>query len=251
MHIDWWTLALQTVNLVILIWLVGHFLFRPIVDIMARRQEEARKLLAEAAAGRSEADQTRAETERVRARLAASHEQRMLEAQRTAQAEYAAALARAAKEAAKLRADAEAAIARDRQLAEQAVIAHASDLAIKIAQRLLERLPAASAWNFFLDELCEQIRTLSPDLRAAFAPSHRGINSVEMVTATPLAANERERARQQVEAALNAKLELEVRVDPALIAGIELHSRQAVLRNSWQNDLGTIREALDHHDGRL
>lgn len=250
MHIDWWTLAIQTVNVVILIWLVGHFLFAPIGDIITRRQEEARKLLTEAAAARSEADRMRAESECIRAGLAASGEQRMLEAQRTAHAEHVAALARAGREAAKLRADAEAAIARDRQLAEQAVIARASDLAIKIAQRLLERLPAASAWTFFLDELCEQIRALSPDLRAAFVPSNGGINPVEMVTAAPLAADERERARQKVEAALNAKLELGVRVDPALIAGVELHSPHAVLRNSWQNDLGTIREALDHHDER-
>jgi F-type H+-transporting ATPase subunit b len=248
MHIDWWTLALQTVNVVILIWLLGHFLFRPIADIMARRQEQAGKLLAEAAAARSQADQTRAESERVRARLAASQERQMLDAQRTAQAEYAAALARAAAESAKLRADAEAAIARDRQLAEQALIARASDLAIKIAQRLLGRLPAASAWNFFLDELCEQIRGLSPDLRAAFAPANAGVNPVEMVTAAPLAADARDRACQQVEAAFNAKLALGVRVDPALIAGVELHSGHAVLRSSWQNDLDTIRKALGRHD---
>ena len=174
----------------------------------------------------------------------------MLEADRAAQVEYAAALARAAKEAAKLRTDAEVAIAHERHLAEQAVIARASDLAIRIAQQLLERLPAASAWSIFLDELCEQIRGLSPDLRAAFASSSQGFNPVEMVTAAPLAADERERARQRLEAALNAKFEIGVRVDPALIAGVELHSRHAVLRSSWQNDLDTIREALDRHDKR-
>jgi len=245
MHIDWWTLALQTINVVVLIWLMSRFLFRPIADILAQRQEQARKLLADAAAAREEADQARAEAERVRARLAANRDQQMLEAQRSAQAEHIAILARAAEEAAKLRADAEAAIARDRQLAEQAIIARASELAIKIAQRLLERLPAGSAWTLFLDELCMQIRALSPDLRAAFASANGG--PLEMVTAAPLPAEERERARQQVAAALDAKLELGVRVDPALIAGVELRSRHAVLRNSWRNDLETIRDALNRH----
>ena len=32
MHIDCWTLALQTINVVVLIWLMSRFLFRPIAD---------------------------------------------------------------------------------------------------------------------------------------------------------------------------------------------------------------------------
>ena len=55
MHIDWWTLALQTVNVLVLIWLLARFFFRPVVDIVAKRQEEANKLLADAAAARQEA----------------------------------------------------------------------------------------------------------------------------------------------------------------------------------------------------
>jgi F-type H+-transporting ATPase subunit b len=49
MRIDWWTLALQTANVLILIWLLGRFLFRPVADIVARRQDEANKLIADAA----------------------------------------------------------------------------------------------------------------------------------------------------------------------------------------------------------
>ena len=48
MHIDWWTLAFQTVNVLVLIWILARFFFRPVVDIVAKRQEEANKVLAEA-----------------------------------------------------------------------------------------------------------------------------------------------------------------------------------------------------------
>ena len=47
MHIDWWTLALQTVNVLVLIWLLARFFFRPVMD--DRRQTAGR---GEQAAGR-------------------------------------------------------------------------------------------------------------------------------------------------------------------------------------------------------
>lgn len=36
MRIDWSTLALQTINVVVLVWLLSRFLFRPVSDIIAK-----------------------------------------------------------------------------------------------------------------------------------------------------------------------------------------------------------------------
>ena len=69
MHIDWWTLALQTVNVLVLIWILARFFFRPVVNIVAKRQEEASKLLADAAAARQQAADARAEAEQARAEV--------------------------------------------------------------------------------------------------------------------------------------------------------------------------------------
>ena len=38
MHIDWWTIALQTVNFVILVWLLQRFLYRPVLRDDRRAQ---------------------------------------------------------------------------------------------------------------------------------------------------------------------------------------------------------------------
>ena len=56
MHIDWWTLALQTVNVLILIWILGRFFFRPVADLVTKRRDEATRLLSDADAARKEAD---------------------------------------------------------------------------------------------------------------------------------------------------------------------------------------------------
>ena len=50
MHLDLWTMALQTVNVLVLVWLLQHFLFRPVAGIIAARRAAADRLLADAEA---------------------------------------------------------------------------------------------------------------------------------------------------------------------------------------------------------
>jgi len=65
------------------------------------------------------------------------------------------------------------------------------------------------------------------------------------VTAAPLSTEEAERIRGAVADAFGGKPLLVFRSDPAVIAGIELHSRHAVIRNSWRSDLDRIRKELN------
>ena len=59
MQIDWWTLGLQAVNALVLIWLLAHFLFRPVVSAIAARQKAAGQLLADAQAAKAEIEAER------------------------------------------------------------------------------------------------------------------------------------------------------------------------------------------------
>jgi F-type H+-transporting ATPase subunit b len=247
MHIGWWTLALQTVNVLILIWLLAHFLFRPVAAIVARRQDEANKLLADAADVRRQADEARAGLEQARAGIAGERDKAIADAHAAAESERTAMLTQAREEMAKLRADADSAIVRDRATMEKTLIDHARDLSIDIARRLLGRIGPAAGIDAFVAGLCEQMRALPPQERAAFTQTSEG-DSVEIVTASPLGPDATERVRHAVADTLGAKPALVFRTDPAVIAGIELHSRHAVIRNSWRNDLERIREELTRAD---
>src|SRR6266436_563594 len=70
MQIDWSTLGLQAVNAVVLIWLLAHFLFRPVVDAIAARQKAAGQLLADAKAAKTAAEGERDKAAAETARLA-------------------------------------------------------------------------------------------------------------------------------------------------------------------------------------
>jgi F-type H+-transporting ATPase subunit b len=247
MQIDWWTLALQTANVLILIWLLSRFLFRPVTEIVARRQDEANKLLAGAAEARRQAEDERTRLERARADVAAGRDKMIAEARAAADTERTALLARTSEDMTKLRAEADAAISRDRVAMEKMLVDDARELSIHIARRLLGRVGPSASVDIFLAGLCEQVRALSPQERDAFVQTP-GEEGVEIVTAAPLSPDVTEQVRHAIAVALGSKPTLVFRSDPAVIAGIELRSRHTVIRNSWRNDLEHIREELNRGD---
>lgn len=244
MRIDWWTLALQTVNVLVLIWILARFFFRPIMDIVAKRQEQANKLLADAAHARQEAADVRADADKARAKIAAERERLMAEARDAAQIEKQNLVAQSSQEIAKLHGEAEAAIARDRAAAEEAIIDRASKLAVDIAQRLLARFPHQYILCAFIDEICREVRALSSEARKNLASAAATGHPIEILTAAPLSSGETEHVRGALKEAFGVDLPFAFRSDPAIISGIELKGQNTIIRNSWRADLDRIRQEL-------
>ena len=135
-------------------------------------------------------------------------------------------------------------IARDRAAAEQQIIDHASVLSIDIAGRLLQRLPPDLARDAFLTALCDAIGKLAPEERDSFLTAAKTAQAIEVVTAAPLSDPDGAHMREEIKKAFSQDLPLVFRSDPALLAGIELHGHNVILRNSWRADLDKIREEL-------
>ena len=191
MHIDWWTLALQTVNVLVLIWILARFFFRPVVDIVAKRQEETNKLLADAAAARQEAAGARADADKAREEIGAERDGLLAEARKSAQMEKADLLAQSSQEITKLHSEAEAAIARDRIAAEQAIIARASELSVEIAAAPA-RTPSVKDYPIRIPRwaLSGAARTVIRGKREPHVDDGGGGHAIEVVTAAPLSKGE-------------------------------------------------------------
>jgi F-type H+-transporting ATPase subunit b len=240
MHIDWWTLALQAINFLILIWLLGHFLYRPIADIVARRQEAAQALMDEAASLREKAEADRKAIAQDRQDIAAERTRLLAAARADAGEENKRLVAAAEAEAEKIRHAAEADAARLDDAHNRALHARAEELAVTVASRLLERLPPRDAQGAFLDGLVASLKTMAPAARAALNSGQ----DIVILTASPLDDAAQARIGTELEAALGTGLKLTFRTDPAVIAGIELESADLRLCNSWREDLARIREEL-------
>ena len=64
MLIDWFTVGAEVVNFVILVWLMKHFLYKPILNAIDAREKRIASELADANAKRTEAEKERADFEK-------------------------------------------------------------------------------------------------------------------------------------------------------------------------------------------
>lgn len=248
MHIDWWTLALQAINVLILVWLLGRFLFRPVMDAIAARQAAAAKLLADAQAEKEAAimqnnalkaqnDSFATEVEERRARLLATLDQ-----------ERAALLAQARTEAEAQTRQADLAAQAERARMSVELEARAITLAGEMAARLLLSLHAAQTDKALFDALMERIEAMPESERMKLG------QATPLIIVTPRALDSDTQASATLALAqhLPDLVAPVYTVEPALIAGFELRGTHVQVRNSWRADLDALlADMKDDHHARL
>lgn len=245
MTIDWWTLGIQTVNVVVLIWLLGRFFWRPVAVMIEQRRSATQTTLNEAEASQAKAQAALADIEKTRAGFAAERDAILATAQEDAAKAAKARRAQEASAAAAREEAARAAIAQERTHAEQTWSRNAGHLATDIAGRLAARLDGTAVRAAFLEWLVQGIRAQPEAVRQAAAAE--GV-SLEATTATPLDPAEQDHVRAMIGEALGGHPHITFQVDPTLIAGLELHGPHLEVGNSWRADLARIQKDMAHAD---
>jgi F-type H+-transporting ATPase subunit b len=244
MRIDWWTLALQTINVLILIGILSRFLFRPIVGVIEARRAAAAKLLTDAEVEKNEAIAARKAAEGEAASIAAGRDEVLRQATVDAEAQRAAALASARAEIEHLRAAAEAERRGARATAAAAESDHAAELAVDIAGKLIARLPDSARVDGFIDGLAGALASLPESSRDGIG----GASTPRLIAPRELTPEEAQSCREAFARALGRPLDFAVAIDPDIIAGLELEASHAIVRNSLRSDLSRIVEELTRHD---
>jgi len=239
MTFDLWTLGFQAVNVLVLLWLLHRFFWKPVAAMIAARQTAAATLLDEAGATRAEADAALAEIAETRAGLAAEREAMLAKGRKDAETARDALLAEARAEVETLRDTAKAARVRAAETLKANSVDDAQALAVTIAGQLAARLDSAATDAAFLGWMVQGLAALPDAERAALAGAE-----MEVVSAVDQDAPAQGRISKAVASALGAPATLIFRTDPDLIAGHEVHAPHFSLRNSWQADLARIAAAL-------
>jgi F-type H+-transporting ATPase subunit b len=239
MTFDVWTLGFQAVNVLILVWLLHRFFWKPVAAMIATRQASAATLLEEAGAKRSEAESALAEIATKKAGLVAERDTMLATARTESAATRDTLLSEAQAEVETLRDTAKAARVRAAETLKANAITEAQGLALTIAAQLAARLEGPATDAAFLGWLREGLAALTDAERTALA----GVD-LEVVSAADQDSAAQGRIAEAIENALGASAALTFRTDPALIAGHELHSPHFSLRNSWRADLARIAVSL-------
>lgn len=244
MHIDWWTLALQAINVLILVWLLARFLYRPVMKVIADRQAAADALLSEA---QSSKDAALTETAALKARsdgFAADADRRRTEMQAELEKDRIRLLAQAQTDADAVATQAAAATTAERMRMMAEWQEKAGLLAGSMAEALLARLPAAHTTDAMFDALLERLQGLSEAERRMLS------EDAPLVLLTPAPVGEADQARYRD--ALNGVLPditaLAFAVDPKLIAGFDVRGPHIRISNSWRADLDAMLATLKEDD---
>lgn len=243
MTINWWTLGFQTVNVVILVWLLGRFFWRPVAAMIEERHAKAQAILADAEAKRTAATAAKADIDKTREGFAKERDAILAGAHETAEKARTARLAEAVKEANALEGAAKAAVEKAAIADRQAWAARSATLAMTIAKRLLARLDSAAVQATFLDWLRKAIGDLPAATRAAMTQPDVAL---EVSSATTLNTADQERCRQVIDEAFGAQPQIAFKTDPTLIAGLELTGPNVIVSNSWRADLNRILADVSH-----
>jgi F-type H+-transporting ATPase subunit b len=250
MRFDWSTLALQTVNFAILVWLLHRFLYRPVLRMVDARRAEIEKRYADAQAAEAKSKDALAAIEAERARIADERATALRSAAAEAEAAAAARHAQAEREATALLDSARKAIAaeRDRTIAETRRIA--LDLAVEMARRLLTETPTELRTEAWLERIQQHLVSLPNAEREGLVRQLVDGAALKVVTAAALPSDAADTWRRRLGQTLGDRIAFAFEADPGLVAGAELHFPNAVLRFSLESALAGMRSEIEAHGDR-
>ena len=239
MSIDWPTLFLQTVNFIILVWLLQRFLYRPVLAAIDRRR--AAVVAAEERAGAAEGQARAAEAEfhrRIEA-LEAEAVAKRRDAEAEAERRAAVLVAEGRAEAARIMAEAHQMVAAERQAATAALWDHAAEVATALAGSLMTEIASGSGARPFLVILLHRLAGLDPAERAIL-----GHDTARIETAPALSPAEQEEWGRRL---ADDFATVDFAEQSALIAGARLTTASAVLEVSWADVLVKARKDMGNH----
>lgn len=248
MHFDWWTLALQIVNFGILVWLLHRFLYKPVLRMVDARRSEIEKQFADVRSAEDRATTALAAIQSERTGIAAERAAALKAAAAQAEEAAAARRIRAERDAAALLDGARETIAKEREHALAEARRMALDLGVDVARRLLDEVPTELRAEAWLERVEQHLAKIPPADREELRKGLDGSGAVRAVTATPLPDPVVTEWRSRLRHALGDGVTVAFEVDPALVAGVELHLPNAILRYSWSSVVAAMRAEIEAHD---
>lgn len=246
MTFSWWTFSLQTANFLILVWLLQRFLFKPVKSIVAKRKAEVSRVMNEASAAKSKAEETNRALEAQRAEIRAERDRMLEETRAQLSAERRKLLEEAQAEAQKVTEQSLQRIDEERAAASDELLHKSLAMALTLAERLLRELDSASLERPFLGRVAAYLDQLPAPERMKLLPENGG-TAVAVVTAHPLGAGEQSEWRDELAKRFGAGCDLNFKADPALIAGTVVEFPGAILRFNWRDTLAAALQEPNVH----
>jgi len=249
-ELNWPTFILEIVNFLILVWILKRFLYKPVLEAIARRKAAIDKTLSDARERQADA---KALEEQFKNRLAAwEDEKEKLRAgvREEVNAQRDQMMAALQESLTQEREKAQAVEARRVKELESRATELGTAKGVQFTARLLERAASAELEAKLADLLLEDLPLLPAEqLQRIRAAGRNDSHPVSVTSAFPLPAARRDAITQRLQEVIQHGISIEFKEDNRLLAGLRISIGPWVLRANIEDELPFFAEAL-RHDSR-
>ena len=225
MLIDWFTVTAQVVNFLILVWLLKHFLYRPILDAIEARENRIAKELADANSAKAEAQKERDTLQSMNQKFDSERVKLMTQVQEEAKIQRQRLLNEARKAADALSEKRKLALRQETETLNQSIVHRVQQEVFSIARKALRDLAGTSLEARMSHVFIQRLQDLDEKTKAAFGVALKSKAGPTLVrTAFDLPAELRSVIQNALDISFAADIAIRFETAPDLISGIELTS---------------------------
>ena len=223
MLIDWFTVGAQALNFLILVWLMTHFLYRPILHAIDTRENKIAAELADADAKRAQAQKDRDEFQHKNEAFDQQRAALLAKATAEANTERQRLLDEAHKAADALSAKRQESLLRDAQNLNQAIARRTQTEVFAITRKALTDLATTSLEERMGAVFTRRLRELDGKAKGTLGAALKQATEPAVVrSAFDLPAEERAKIQNAINETFSADIHLRFETMPDLVSGIEL-----------------------------
>jgi F-type H+-transporting ATPase subunit b len=221
--IDWYTVAAQALNFLILVWLLKRYLYQPVLDAISAREQRIAMQLADVASKEAAATTEREEFQRKYAEFESQRSALLVTATAEAKAERERQLELVRKDADALRSRLQESLSHERQALSDEIIRRTRDEVLAIARKTLAELATTSLEECMSRVFMDRLRALSAEDRKLLGAAIEAASGTAIVrSAFELPAQQRTAIEQAISEIRGAAVHVSYESVASLISGVEL-----------------------------
>jgi F-type H+-transporting ATPase subunit b len=246
MLIDWFTVVAQTLNFLVLVWLLRRFLYKPILEAIDAREKNIASELADAAAKQVEAGKEREDYQRKNEEFDKQRAELLTKATDAANVEKQRLLAETREAADIMSSKRLEALNNDADSLIQAITRRTQDEVFSIARKTLADLADTRLERSMVDVFIHLLREMDGDSRSDLADA---LNSPKEPALVRSAFRLPDELRAEIQTAINetfsAEVHLQFETSPDLVSGIELSANGRKVAWTISDYLASLEQGVD------
>ncbi len=245
MLIDWFTVGAQALNFVILVWLMKHFLYKPILHAIDAREKRIAAELADADAKKAEAQKERAEFQHKNEEFDQQRATLMSQAADEAKTERQRLLDEAREAAEVLSAKRQETLRNDAHDLSQAIGRQTREEVFAIARKALTDLATTSLEERMSEVFTRRLREMDDQAKACLGAALKTASEPALVrSAFELPTPQRAAIQNALNEAFSAEVHVRFETATNLIGGIELATNGQKVAWSIDDYLGSLEKSV-------